>query len=137
MGTTVALSTDTHLALHRFKEGANLHSMDEAVAQLLRSGPETIERLWRRCGADVRTTARRLGIRRLVAFGSRVWGAAHARSDVDLCAEFSHAISLFDLMDAQDALSKAFAARVDLHTLKGLRPRLAERVRREGVTLLG
>lgn len=137
MGTTIALSDDTHLELLRFKVAGQLRSMDEAVGQLLRSAPEAIERLWSRRGAEVRRVARRLGIRRLVAFGSRVWGAAHPRSDVDLCGEFSRPVSLFDIMDAQEALTAAFGVHVDLHTMKGLRPRLADRVRREGVALLG
>jgi predicted nucleotidyltransferase len=137
MATSIAVSEETQYLLHRYKESSGLRSLDEAVADLFGAGNRTIERLMARRRREVERASKKAGIVRLVAFGSRVWGAAHDRSDVDLVAEFRSQPSLFDLMAAQEALAKAFGVPVDLHTWAGLRDRVRKRIERDGVTVLG
>ncbi len=137
MTTSVALSEANRDRLARIKEDAGLRSMDEVVGTLLGAARHSIDRLMENRGERVAKVADEHGIRRLTAYGSRVWGAPHARSDVDLVAEFDGRVSMFELMRAERALADAFGAPVDLTTWGGLRDRLAERVRREGVVILG
>lgn len=69
----------------------------------------------------------------LAVFGSFVRGEQHRRSDIDIAIEFDKAKrkSLFDLLEAEDELSKAFRRKVDLGIFSGLKPGIAEDVKSE------
>ena len=138
MAKTIALTPATHFLLQRYKKEGDLSSMDEVVSQLFRSGERSVERILAARRKEVTTTCRQLGIVRLTAFGSRVWGAPHPRSDVDLVADFgSRKISAFGLLEAEEELAMSFGLPVDLHTWAGLRPRVRQRVEEKGVDLIG
>lgn len=134
--TTISLSEENHWLLQRYKEGAGLRSFNDAVRALLDGGPHTVWHLIVARRDLVRRACKELGITGLTAFGSRVKGCAHGLSDLDLVADFAPGIDLMDVVAAQDALSEAFGVAVDLHTWNGLKPRIAERIRREGVDIL-
>ncbi len=137
MATTIAVSDETHAWLSRLKAAAGVRSLDEALGALAEAGLHTAERLMARRKKAVISACRSLGIKGLVAFGSRAWGAPLARSDLDLVAEFDRRVSLFDVLHAQDVLGEAFGVPVDLHLWSTLKPRLHARVEKDGVRLLG
>ncbi len=68
-------------------------------------------------------------------FGSVARGEADGASDVDLAGEFDTAqgFSLIDLVGVEQDLSDLLGRRVDLVSLRGLKPFVRARVEREGV----
>lgn len=98
-----------------------------------------------RRGEDVRTLvgANRAAIRaavmrhkgRTVAiFGSVARGDATENSDVDFLVDFEEDSSLFDLLHLTDELEQLLGRRVDVVSVRGLKPR-DEHIRREAVAL--
>ena len=137
MKTTIALSDDNHRRLQGLKDRSGAASLDAVVGLLLDAPQQGALRLHVRCKRAVTEACARHGIRKLVAFGSRAWGVATPRSDLDLVAEFRTPPGLLGLQAAEEELSAAYGVRVDLHTWGGLRPGLRRRVEAEGVALLG
>jgi predicted nucleotidyltransferase len=75
---------------------------------------------------------RKLGVRRLGLFGSCARGEATEESDLDFVVEFSD--TSFDLyMDLKSFLEELFQSRVDLVTLRSIKPRLLPIIQRETV----
>ncbi|MDI1246528.1 MAG: nucleotidyltransferase family protein [Rhodoferax sp.] len=82
---------------------------------------------------ELRSLARRYGVRSIRVFGSMARDDASQTSDVDLLVEASGPLSGFSLgallMDAQDLLGR----RVDVVTLNSLHPLMRDRVLRESL----
>lgn len=75
---------------------------------------------------------RKLGVRRLGLFGSCARGEATEESDLDFVVEFSD--TSFDLyMDLKSFLEELFQSRVDLVTVRSIKPRLLPIIQRETV----
>lgn len=76
---------------------------------------------------------RERGVRSLYLFGSTARGDAADESDLDLLFEHDPAsgFSLFTQAGLARELSTAFAAKIDLVAVDGLRPAFRERVSRE------
>ncbi len=66
-------------------------------------------------------------------FGSLARGEADERSDVDLLVELEPGRSLLDLGGMQYELEELLGCPVDVVTVRGLKPRIRERVLREAV----
>lgn len=134
--TTISVSPENRHYLTEYKRKAGLRSIDAAIEQLFCSGQHMVERIWPDVEEDVRAVCRAFGVRRLVAFGSRVWGAPHANSDLDLAYEAEQPFRLRGLSEFEDRLSAAFGLDVDLVSLHGTATRLRRRIHDEGVELL-
>lgn len=134
--TTISVSPENRHYLTEYKRKAGLRSIDAAIEQLFRSGQHMVERIWPAVEDDVLAVCRTFGVRRLVAFGSRVWGAPHANSDLDLAYEADEPFRLQELSEFKDRLSRAFGLDVDLVSLHGTPTRLRRRIQAEGVELL-
>jgi predicted nucleotidyltransferase len=67
-------------------------------------------------------------ISRLRVFGSFARGEATPRSDLDLIADFSSPVSLFDIVSIERQLSELLGMRVDLLTEGGISPYIRERI---------
>jgi uncharacterized protein len=68
------------------------------------------------------------GIRRLRMFGSAARGDDRPDSDVDLIADFSSSVGYFELISAEDRLSRFFGRPVDLLTEAALSPYIRDSV---------
>ncbi len=75
------------------------------------------------------------GARNPRVFGSVARGRADAGSDVDFLVEMDPGRSLFDLGGLQYELERLLGRPVDVVTVRGLKARIRERVRREAVPL--
>lgn len=135
MATTIALHEETRARLARIQEAGGLPSMDAVVSALLDAPQHSATALWSRHRPEVTAVCGLFGIRRLTAFGSRVWGIPHPASDLDLVAEFEKAPGLLGFQEAEEALCRAFAVPVGLHTPGGLRPSLRRVVEERGQVL--
>ncbi len=69
-------------------------------------------------------------------FGSIARGEAKAKSDVDFLVRFSKQISLFDLVDLRDILTKALGRKADIITYKGLSPKVRSYVKKDMIKIL-
>ncbi len=78
---------------------------------------------------------RRHRVRSVAVFGSVARGEAGPESDIDLLVTFEPGASLFDLIELEEALAARFGRRVEVVTPGSLHPEIAERVRREAVTV--
>lgn len=79
---------------------------------------------------------RKLGVRRLGLFGSCARGEATEESDLDFVVEFAD--TSFDLyMDLKSFLEELFQSRVDLVTIRSIKPRLLPIIQRETVYAQG
>lgn len=137
MHTTIALQPATKERLADLKRKWRLRSLEEVVEQLLAGPPKTAEQLFKAHRSQVMAVLKKRGITRLVAFGSRARGDARPDSDLDLMVRLPAGASLFDqggaLMDLQDV----FGMKVDLVTEGPHLGRLNDRIRDEGVVLVG
>ncbi len=70
----------------------------------------------------------RLGVRRLVLFGSVARDEAGPDSDVDLLVEFEHPTGLFGLFALQNRLEEILGCPVDLGTPDSLKERYRSQV---------
>jgi hypothetical protein len=68
------------------------------------------------------------GVKSLALFGSVARNEALPNSDVDLLVEFEQPIGLFDFIGLQQHLESLLGCKVDLGTLRSLKPYLKERV---------
>ena len=69
----------------------------------------------------------------LSLFGSGARNEAGSESDVDLLVEFSKPVGLFQFIGLQQRLEELLGCKVDLGTLRSLKPRLKEDVLREAI----
>ena len=74
-------------------------------------------------------------VRSLAVFGSAVRGEAAEDSDFDVLVEFSESPGLFGFVELERRLSALLDVKVDLVERKSLKPRIAERVLKEAVTV--
>jgi uncharacterized protein len=74
-----------------------------------------------------------LGVASLALFGSAARGEMAARSDVDVLVDFSERATFDRYMDLKDYLEHLLGRRVDLVTMKALKPALRERIAAEAV----
>lgn len=83
---------------------------------------------------EIKAVAARYKGKAIAIFGSVARGDETANSDVDFLVEFDPGSSLFDLADLEADLSTVLAARVDVVSLGGLKPRDRE-IRAEAIWL--
>jgi predicted nucleotidyltransferase len=69
----------------------------------------------------------------LSIFGSVARGEARPDSDVDVLVEFAHPVGLFEFIGLQQYLESLLGRKVDLGTLRSLKPRVRDRVLQEAV----
>lgn len=93
--------------------------------------PRTTEELRARIGAALPALRAQHPIRSIGVFGSWARGEQTPESDVDLLIEFEGPVGLFEFFAVQGKLEDLLGVRVDLTTPGGLRPRIADRVRRD------
>jgi uncharacterized protein len=75
----------------------------------------------------------RYGVTGLAVFGSAVRGEAHEGSDIDILADFSEPIGMFELCAAQNRLCDILGAEVDLIPRRSIRPENREQILHEAV----
>ncbi|MEW6683775.1 MAG: nucleotidyltransferase family protein [Nitrospirota bacterium] len=84
---------------------------------------------------DILRIAAKHGVRSIRVFGSVARGEADEQSDVDFLVEMEPGRTLFDmgglLMDLRDLLGR----NVNVVSVRGLKPRIRERILREAVGL--
>ncbi len=79
--------------------------------------------------------AREAGITYLALFGSHARGEATPQSDVDLAVRFDRVISLFDLIDTQQAMQDAVSREIDLVPVDNVYDVIKPSIQREAVVL--
>lgn len=73
------------------------------------------------------------GVRSLSLFGSRVRGAEHRDSDVDILVEFDRTPGFFRFVELEDHLSRQVGVPVDLVMKTALRKKIGQRVIAEAI----
>ena len=74
----------------------------------------------------------RFGVRKIGFFGSYVRGEATEDSDIDVLVELSEPLG-WELVDLREFLEDALGVKVDLVTVKALKPQLSDAILREVV----
>ena len=77
--------------------------------------------------------AEKYGVKSLALFGSVARDEARPDSDVDLLVEFDQPVGLFTFIGLQQFLEILLGYKVDLGTLRSLKPRLKESVLQEAI----
>ena len=72
-------------------------------------------------------------VREIGVFGSYVRGEQNKTSDIDIVVEFTEAVSLLDLVEAELYLSEILGTKVDLIPKEDIRPELKDRILEETV----
>lgn len=72
-------------------------------------------------------------VKSLSLFGSVARDEAGVESDVDLLVEFSQPIGLFGFIELQQRLEALLGVKVDLGTLRSLKPRIKDHVLQEAI----
>ena len=80
--------------------------------------------------ADNRETLKKFGVKQIGLFGSYVNGTAHAASDIDLLVELER-LTFHDYMGLVLFLEDLFEKKVDLVTVKFVKPRLKPYIKKE------
>jgi predicted nucleotidyltransferase len=75
----------------------------------------------------------RYNISALSVFGSVARDEAREDSDIDILVEFSQPVGLFEFIDLQQNLEALLDHKVDLGTLRSLKPRIKEQVLEEAI----
>ncbi len=75
----------------------------------------------------------KLNVKHLFLFGSFARGDQTAKSDVDLLVEFSERVDYFHFFDVQQFLKGILGRKVDLATLRAIRPEFLEQIEREQI----
>ncbi len=73
------------------------------------------------------------GVKSLALFGSVARDEARPDSDVDLLVEFDRPVGLFNFIGLQQFLETLLGCKVDLGTLRSLKPRLKDSVLQEAI----
>jgi len=79
------------------------------------------------------TLSRKFKVKRLGVFGSHVRGQARRASDVDVLVEFRTSVDLLDFVALERYLSEQTGAKIDLVSLKALRPEFKDAILNEVV----
>ncbi|HUR25768.1 MAG TPA: nucleotidyltransferase domain-containing protein [Candidatus Thermoplasmatota archaeon] len=139
MHTTIALQPATKEKLAELKRRWRLRSLDEVVDQLLAGSgsPKTAKQLFLAHRTAVMRILKEYGVTRMVAFGSRARGDARPDSDLDLMVDLPAGSSLFDQGSLLVDLQEEFGMSVDLVTEGPHLGRLNDRIKHEGVVLVG
>jgi uncharacterized protein len=77
--------------------------------------------------------AEKYGVKSLALFGSIARDEARPDSDVDLLVEFDRPVGLFAFIGLQQFLETLLGCKVDLGTLRSLKPRLKDSVLQEAI----
>ena len=77
--------------------------------------------------------AEKYGVKSLALFGSVARDEARPDSDVDLLVEFDRPVGLFAFISLQQFLENLLGSKVDLGTLRSLKPRLKDSVLQEAI----
>ena len=83
----------------------------------------------------IRDAAARHGMENPRVFGSRVTGASHAASDLDLLVRLGAGRGFQDFLDFCDELERELGQKVDVVPEDGLSPFLRERVLAEAISV--
>lgn len=75
----------------------------------------------------------RYNISALSVFGSVARDEARQDSDVDILVEFSQPVGLFQFIELQQRLEALLGSKVDLGTLRSLKPRIKQQVLQEAI----
>jgi predicted nucleotidyltransferase len=75
------------------------------------------------------------GVKSLTLFGSVARDEAHLNSDVDLLVEFDRPVGLFAFIRLQQFLETLLSCKVDLGTLRSLKPQLQDIVLHEAINI--
>lgn len=137
MNTTVLVAGSTRDALARVREAWGEPSLDAAIRHALRDATPTAADLWQRHRRQAERVVARHGVRRLIAFGSRVRDDRHPASDLDLAAEVPTEGGVAALFALRDDLARVLGVPIDLGDLPPPGSRLWARIQREGVALVG
>lgn len=137
MSTTVFVRGETHAALRDLKARLGAASLDAVIQRLLQAGQPDAKELFRDHREAVKRVCSKHKVRQLVAFGSRTRGTARPDSDLDLAAVVDRKLDLWSLQDLEEDLAAAFGLTVDLVLLPTPNKRLAARIERDGVPLVG
>ncbi len=70
-------------------------------------------------------------VSRVGLFGSYLHNTQNDKSDIDLLIDFKEPVDLFSYVNLAEKLSISLKTRVDLVTIKGLKPALRDRILRE------
>ena len=73
------------------------------------------------------------GVKSMALFGSVARDEARPDSDVDLLVEFDRPVGLFAFIGLQQFLENLLGSKVDLGTLRSLKPRLKDSVLQEAI----
>lgn len=77
--------------------------------------------------------SRRFKVKRIGLFGSYVKGQARQSSDIDILVEFSKTIDLLDFVALEKYLAEQTGAKIDLVSIKALRPEFRSTILNEVV----
>lgn len=76
---------------------------------------------------------RKFKVKRLGLFGSYIRGQARQSSDIDILVEFSRTIDLLDFVALEKYLAEHTGAKIDLVSIKALRPEFRSTILNEVV----
>ena len=93
---------------------------------------ETIKRTLFEHKADLRE---KFKVKNIGVFGSYVRGEQKGSSDVDVLIEFDDPIGLFEFMKLENYLSDLLGVKVDLVSIKALKPHIGERILEEVIMI--
>jgi predicted nucleotidyltransferase len=82
---------------------------------------------------EIQDLTSRYNISALSVFGSVARDEARADSDVDILVEFNQPVGLFQFIELQQRLEAVLGCKVDLGTLRSLKPRIKEQVLEEAI----
>ena len=82
---------------------------------------------------EIKGLVDRYSISALSVFGSVARDEAREDSDIDILVEFSQPVGLFAFIDLQQNLEALLGRKVDLGTLRSLKPRIKEQVLEEAI----
>ena len=94
-------------------------------------GPPTLTAIKRTLRQHLPALRERYGVDPLALFGSYVRHKQRADSDLDVLVTFRETPGLLRFVDLEDTLSDLLGVPVDLVVEDALKPRIADRVRRE------
>lgn len=137
MLTTIALQDSTRDRLYALKRKQRLPTMEAVILQLLDPQVLTAKQIFRKHERAIRALCKEYRVTKLVAFGSRARGDARPDSDLDLVVSLPPTCSLSDLALLGEELADIVGTPVDIASEGPHLGRLLERIRSEGVVLIG
>jgi len=94
-----------------------------------------LERLLKEKRSEILRICAKHGARNVRVFGSVARGEADEQSDIDLVVEFEPGRSLLDHAALWLELQELLGCKVDVVSVRGIKPRIRERVLREAIPL--